>query len=161
MFNKSLPTFIPPFTYKHVTLPLPFLSLVELHKDTNKSSPKLFLEDTDHFVSAPYSPLFLHKSLVNTNYLFFIQHTPENTLKPRCFLVLVNHEETANLKIDALHTGNYHVNFLSRYPNTNHLCDNIIRWRLEWYVYQLDDQNISVYEARMLYSPKRKLIQTI
>ena len=35
-----------------------------------------------------HSPLVLHKALVNTDYLFFIQYTPENTLKTRWFLVM-------------------------------------------------------------------------
>ena len=46
------------------------------------SPPKPLLEDIDHFISTPRSPFVLNKSLVNTNYLFFNQYTPENIFKP-------------------------------------------------------------------------------
>lgn len=77
-FNKALPTYTPPFTYKYATLqfpngPLtPFLSLVEFYQDTKTSPPKPFLEDTIHFIPTPHVPVVSHKYLINTDCLFFI-----------------------------------------------------------------------------------------
>ena len=36
------------------------------------------------------------------------------------------------------------------------LCDDKSRWWSEWHEYQLDDNNVPVYGARMLFSLKRK-----
>ena len=36
------------------------------------------------------------------------------------------------------------------------LCDEKSRWWSEWHEYQLDDNNVPVYGARMLFSQKRK-----
>ena len=53
-------------------------------------------------------------------------------------------------------TGGCHVTFFARHPDDNHLCDNRVRWWSEWNEYQLDENNVQVYGARMLFSPKRK-----
>ena len=53
-------------------------------------------------------------------------------------------------------TGDYHVTFLARHPDDNYLCDDKVRWWPELHKYQLDDNNIPVYGARILCSPKRK-----
>ena len=100
---------------------------MELYKDTYTSPPNPLLEDTNHVVSHPSSPLALYNSLVNTYCLFLIQYTSKNTLKPRWLLVQVTNEETATLQMNSLYTGYYHVKFLSRYPDNNHLCDAIAR----------------------------------
>ena len=84
---------------------------------------------------------------------FFIQYTPEYTLKSYWFLVQVNSEETPRSQINSLHTGDYRVNFLSIRPDDSHLCT---RWWLAWYKYHLDNQNVSTYDARMLLGPKQK-----
>ena len=86
-------------------------------------------------------------------FLFFIQYTFENTLKLRCFFFQVNHEQTITLQMNSLHTGDYHVNILSRYPNDSHLCDYIARQWLKQYIYHLDYRNGPVYGTRMLFGP--------
>ena len=53
-------------------------------------------------------------------------------------------------------TGDYYVTFLARHPDDKHVCDNRAQWWPEWHKYQLDDSNVPVYGARMLFSPKRK-----
>ena len=88
---------------------------------------------------------------------FYIQYISEDTIKLRWFLVLVNYNETEIIKIDSLRTGDCHVTFLPRYPFDKHLCDDVAHWWPEWHEYFLDNSNIHVYGARILFSPKRKL----
>ena len=58
--------------------------------------------------------------------------------------------------MDSLYTGYYHVNFLSRYSADKHLCDDFSRWLPEWNKYYIDNDDIPVYSARMIFSSKRK-----
>ena len=69
----------------------------------------------------------------------------------------MNHDEATKLKIDLLYTCDYHLNFLSRYLKDNHMCDDVAWWGRELYKYHLDDQNVPVYGARMLFGSKQKL----
>ena len=85
-----------------------------------------------------------------------MQYIPEDIIKPRWFLVQVNHHETEILKLYSLRTRNYHITFLSRHPTDKNFCDYAVHWWLEWHEYYLDDSNIPVYGVRMLFSPKRK-----
>ena len=98
----------------------------------------------------------MHESLENTDCFFFIHYLPEDTVKPRWFRVQVNHIETAILKMNPSTTGDYHVTFLSRHPDDNHLCDDITRWWPEWHAYSLNDENIPVYGLPMLFKPNIK-----
>lgn len=98
----------------------------------------------------------MNASLDNTDCLFFIHYLPADTVKPRWFLVQVHHIETVLLKLDPSTKGDYHVTFLSRHPDDNHFCDDVIRWWPEWYEYLLNDDNIPVYGSRILFTPNRK-----
>ena len=53
-------------------------------------------------------------------------------------------------------TGDYHVTFLFRHPDNNHLCDDGTRQWPEWHEYSLDDKNIPVYGSRMLFKKSCK-----
>ena len=92
-FDKLLETSIPPFTYKYDTLELldesvyPFLSVVDLHDETNTLIPQPLYENVDDDISLIPFPLTLHNSLENTDCLFFIQYTPEDTIKPWWYLI--------------------------------------------------------------------------
>ena len=88
--------------------------------------------------------------------MFFIRYTPEDTFKQRWFLVQINYDETALLKMTSETTGDYHVNFLARHLDDKHLCDENARWLPEWHEYKLDSDNIPVYGDRAQFSPKRK-----
>ena len=134
-FNILFQTSIPPFTYQHDTLKLPnesippFPSVIELYEETNTYSPsKPLFEKVDDSISNPLFPLALHKLLDAIDCCFFIQYTPDDTIKPRSFLVKVNHIETEILKMDSSYTENYHVTFLSRRPVDKHLYDDVFRW---------------------------------
>ena len=58
--------------------------------------------------------------------------------------------------MDSFRTKDYQVTFLSRHPVDKHLCDDVACWWPEWHEYYLDDANIQVYGARMLFNPRRK-----
>ena len=145
MVNKPLPTSIPPSTYTHDTLRMPTASLsssssvTELHNETHTCPPRPLFEKVDNNFLKPFSPLALYKYLAKIDCLFFIQYIPEDTIKPRWFLVQINHHETEILKIHSLRTGDYHVTFFSRHPANKHLCDDVARWWPEWHEYYLDD----------------------
>ena len=53
-------------------------------------------------------------------------------------------------------TGDYHVTFLSEYPDDKHLCHDKERQWPEWNEYKLNENNVLVYWDIMLFSPKRK-----
>ena len=133
-FSKPLKISVTYFTYKYATLKLsdesiyPFPSVVELHHEINTLPPQPLCEKVDANISKPPSPLTLHKSLEKKDYLFFVQYTSKGTIKPRWFLVQVNHIETKILKIDSLRTGDYHIICLSRHLDDKHLCDDTSRW---------------------------------
>ena len=159
-FNKPLQTPISPFTYQLILLKYqssPFLSFHQWVYFMKKLTlvPQLLFEKVDATFSNTLSPLTLHKSFDTIYCLFFIQYISKNTIKPRWFLVQINHHETEILKIDLLCTGNYHVTFLSHHPADKYICDDVNRWLLEWHKYYLDDSNIPIYGAHMLFSPKR------
>ena len=103
----------------------------------------------DTLFSLPFS-LILHTSLENTDCLFFIHYLPVHTVKPHWFLVQVHHIETTLLKLDPSTTGDYHDTFLSRHPDDNYLYDDVSLWWPEWHDYSLNDENITVYDSRML-----------
>ena len=162
-FNKPLPTSILPFTYTRDTLRIPttsipsFPSANKLHNETHTCPPQPLFKKVDNTFSNPLSSLVLHNSLAKTDYLFFIQYIPEDTIMPRWFLVQVKHDETEIFKMDSLRTEKYHVTFLFLHLSDKHLCDDSPRWWHEWHEYYLDDSNIPVYGVRMFFNPIRKL----
>ena len=81
-----------------------------------------------------------------------IHYTRSQSDKVKIFTSL----QTAILNIYPATTGDCHVTFWARHPDDKHLCDDRARWRPEWHECQLDDNNVLVYGARILFSPKRK-----
>ena len=86
-FSKPVPTKYSSFTYNHNTLKFPgkslllFPSMLVLHNETNTCSLKLLLASDDYSLPSPPSPLTLHNSLTDSDFLFFIRNLPENTAK--------------------------------------------------------------------------------
>ena len=107
---------------------LPYPLVVEFHDKTNTCPPTPLIEKVADNISKSLSPRALHKSLTTIDCLFIIQYVPEDTIKPRWFLVQVNHPETKILKMGSLRIGDYHVTFLSRHPADKHLCDDTVCW---------------------------------
>ena len=132
-FDKPLKTSIVPFIYKHRTLKVstkyvsPFPSVVELHNDTNTCPPPPLVEAVDDTLSSHPSLLALHTFLEKNRFPLLIQYLPDDTITPRCFLVQVNHIETAILKFNPSTTGDYHVTFISHHRDNNYLCDDVAR----------------------------------
>ena len=68
----------------------------------------------------------------------------------------MNHVDAKQLKMNSLRTKDYYVNFLSRHSDDSYLCDDIARWWINWHGYHLDNQNVSMYNDRILFCPKRE-----
>ena len=132
--------------------------MLDLHDETKTCSPKLLLATEDYSLPPPQYPLKLYNSLADydSDCLFFIQYLPKYTVESCWFLVQINHIETEILNMDSKRTGNYHVTFLSRYPNDNNICDDNARWMPLWHEYKNDKNGVPIYGARMLLGPKRK-----
>ena len=162
-FDKPPRTSKPLVEYDHPVLtfqessPSPFTSVSDFH-DVSKTpcAPPLINKFPDTDIISSLSPLVLFNSLSNSNCLFFIRYTPEDTFKQRWFLVQINYDETSLLNMTPETTDDYHVNFLARHLDDSHLCDEKARWWLEWHEYKLISNNIPVYSARVLFSPKQK-----
>ena len=128
-FNKPISTSVSPITYNHDTLqfpdksPLPFPSVLELHKEINTFSPKPLVTTDDYSLLPSPSPLTLHNSLTDSDCLFFIRYLPENTLKVCWFLVHINHIKTTLLNMNSKRKGDYHVTFISRHPKDSYRYD--------------------------------------
>ena len=150
LYNKKwcsiLPnTSSPPFLHDHTTLSFSpeatstFSTLAKHHEDTNSSPPAphflkiIFIPNNYHL-----TPSTLHTSILNSDGLFFIQYTPEDTFKSQWFLVHINHTETLQLQMDLETTCDYYVTFLSRHSSDNILYDVEARWFPLWYAYVLD-----------------------
>ena len=138
--------------YQHDTLklsydaPLRSSSVSDLHKETNTCPPKPILDKEDGFLSSPPSPIALHNSLHNSDYLFCVRYITENTVKATLFLVQINHAETLTLGMDSNTTGDYHFSFLSRHPEDDKLYDDKVRWWLLQYEYVNNSNNVPVME---------------
>ena len=139
-----------PVTTKHS------IFLLDLYKERITSHHHPLLEKSDHIVSSVPPPFTLNKSFVTSNYLFFIKDTPEITLKPRWFLVQVNHKAKAELKMNSLDTVNYNGTFVSWYKDDSYLCDDVAGWWLEWYEYHLDNKKVPIYSNRIIFGPTQK-----
>ena len=89
----------------------PFPALAKFHEDTHTSPPFPLLEDDFVSKNSPLTPSTLHKSISNSNCLFFIQYTPEDTFRSQWFLVQINHSESLQLQMNPETISDYHVTF--------------------------------------------------
>ena len=93
LFSKPPAISCQPFLHNHNTLSFPsdapshFPILVSFHKDTNTSPSTPLLDDGINIDISPPSSFSLYESILRSNGLFFIQYTPENTLKSLWVLV--------------------------------------------------------------------------
>ena len=94
-FNKPLHTSTLKLVYDHYTLHFPDTSrpaspsVSELHRETNTCPPTLSIEPDDYSPSSNPSSLTVHRSLSNSDCLFFIRYIPENTFKS-CWQIFLN-----------------------------------------------------------------------
>ena len=160
--DKPPRTSDPLFEYDHPDLafskcpPTLFLSVSDLRENSKTRCVPPLIEQFPTGILSPLSPLDLFNSWSNSNGLFFIRYTSEDTFKQRWFLVQINYDKTALLKINPETTSDYHLIFLARHPDDTHLCDDKARWRPEWHEYKLDSDKVLVYGVRVLFLPKRK-----
>lgn len=134
----------------------------ELNQDT--SDTQLF-EPT---IPSPYPlPTIEHQSIItipsipdltnsinlSTDKLIFIQYTPENTLRPKWFLVQVDMDLTLANDVSFASTGIYVCSFLARHPSDITKTDERSRWWPDWYSYTCQSDGTIIYGKRVLFRP--------
>jgi len=122
----------------------------KLHKETDKYFQKPLLETVDYSLFLSPSLLTLNNSLTNSDCLPFIRYIPENTLNPCRFLVQINHAQTTLLNLDLKNTGDYHVTFISRHSDDSYLCDDTTCWFPLWHEYKNHENDVSIYDVRIV-----------
>lgn len=55
--------------------------------------------------------------------------------------------------------GDYHVRCLDQHLDDNYLCQDTVRWWLECHEQKLDQKNVTVYVACILFFPNSKINQ--
>ena len=148
-FNKLLNISISSFSYKYNILKIP-------DKTIYTYLPKPLLEIVDHTISSSPSQLALYNSLTDSDCHFFIQYIFEDTLRLRWFLVQINPAEIKLLNVDSKNTDDCRITSISQYLDDSHLCYDTTRWYHLWYEYNLDDKNISVGGAWIIFDLKDK-----
>ena len=88
------------------TIPSPLQPLNE-KVDTNNCSP----------LTSP----FLHKPLLTTDALFFVQNIPDDTFKSCWDLMKINYDDTEKLNMEPRTKGDCRGTFLSRHPSDDSL----------------------------------------
>ena len=76
-------------------------------------------EDTNN--CSPLTPPFLHKSLLITDGLFFVQNISDDTFKSCWDLMKINYDDTEKLNMEPRAKGDCHGTFLSRHSSDNSL----------------------------------------
>ena len=122
--------------------------------------PSPTVEETTNSVLNPIS------DPVNfSNKLFFVQYTPEGTLRARWYLIQVDMESTLEVNPHYATDSLYWCVFLARHPDDNKKSDELCRWWPDWYRYKTCVQtNDIIYGDRILIRPnaipcKTKFIQ--
>ena len=100
-----------------------------------------------------------------SNKLFFVQYTPENTLRARWYLIQVDMESTMEANPSYATNNLYYCVFLARHPNDHKKSDQLCRWWPDWYRYtRCPKTNDIIYGHRILIRPNtlpchKKIIQ--
>lgn len=86
---------------------------------------------------------------------FFIKYTPENTIRPKWFLVKADMDSTAAEKCHPQVTGNYYCVFYCRHPRNSALSDERSWLWPEWYRFEYNTRNPDkiIYGDQILIRP--------
>ena len=75
----------------------------------------------------------LVKQLTLSGLLFFIQYVPDQTIRPRWYLIEVLPYVSTTQVLRAKATGKCKVSYSVRHPDDNSMNDDLERWRTDWY----------------------------
>jgi hypothetical protein len=131
-------------------------SVKELHEETNTALPTI--EDTPSSVPAVSTTARnLHELLTQSNQtLLFIQYTPNETLRPRWYLVNVDIAATTELNPNFSTNHRYFCSFLAKHNADRNKSDECSRWWPDWYEYsRCDITNEIIYGKRVLFRPNQ------
>ena len=167
--NKpTLPLPLAPVTQPNSLLPIDKLAfqphIPSIKELNSKDQPDTLFVSTN---SNPYpeptldtksTPTTITSSTLHTNIelstdrLFFIQFTPEDTLRPKWFLVQIDLEMTTEYNQSSNTVGTYVCSFLARHPKDINKTDERSRWWPDWYSYKKKN-NVITYGQRVLFRP--------
>ena len=167
--KPKLPLPLAPIDTPNHSLPIDKLSfkphipsISELILD-NKEPPQLFESSAscpypqpsvEYNPSEPKSATELATQIdISVDRLFFIQFTPENTLRPKWFLVQIDLDLTLTNDTSFVTSGIYVCSFLARHPNDLTKNDERSRWWPDWYSYKRQNDNTIIYGQRVLFRP--------
>ena len=102
--------------------------MIKLHKETHIVPPTSVGNPRSISKPTPYSPAELFDRITSTCNLFFIQYIPEDSIRPRWFLVRIELELSYSLDLQSESTDNNLVVFLTRHPEDTHKTDHQVRW---------------------------------
>ena len=87
--------------------------------------------------------------------MVFIQYIHTGSFHPRWCLIQVLLDLIHKLNLDFTNNNHYLCTFLARQPKDGKKHDNIARWWLEWYGYQLGHGKVLVFGKRDLFHTNR------
>ena len=133
--------------------PHQFPTVKELHDSTDTKPPTP--EENNTCVKTQSDSTSIHNLINETNqHLFFIKYTPEDTLRPRWFLIEVDLEATQESNPHYLTNGRYYCAFLAKHRLDSNKSDELSRWWHDWYTYTICPKtNAIVYQKRVAFPP--------
>ena len=122
-----------------------------LFKESNINQPSIDFEETEDTITPCYSASDFNNL---SNSLFFIQYTPEGTMRRRWYLIQVDIVSTKKINPDFASNGEYWCVFLATHPDDNKKSHELSRWWPEWYRYTTcNKSNDIIYGDRILIRP--------
>ena len=147
-------TFTIPLDQAALETPHVFPTTMELHAESNTDMSAIEVEE-DHHTDAPSTKA--EQIVSSKDKLFFIQYTPEGTMKARWYLVQVDMESTAEVNPNYSTNGEYYCVFLAKHRDDNPKSDEHSRFWPDWYRYTKDPiTGIITYTVRVLFPPHRQ-----
>ena len=131
-------------------------SIKQLHEETATTLPSIEeIPISDPVVSTTARNLY--ELLTQSNQtLLFIQYTPNETLRPRWYLVNVDIVATTESNPNFRTNHKYFCSFLAKHHADHNKSDECSRWWPDWYEYtQCDTTQQIIYGKRVLFRPNQ------
>jgi hypothetical protein len=135
-------------------------TMAEMHQELGTSPPEPETNESPENLDTDnnYTPATLFTKLTDNTreQLFFIQYTPENTLRPRWYLVEVDLQATKDLNAQYQTNGKYYCSFLAKHRSDNSKSDEFSRWWNDWYTYhRCKETDVIIYDKRVAIPPNQ------
>ena len=131
-----------------------FPTTTELHAETNTGIPTIEIEEDQYSEDLSTNAEQIRSS---KDKLFFVQYTPEGTMRVRWYLVQVDIESTMEVNPNFINNGEYYCVFLAKHRDDNPKSDEHSRFWPDWYRYTKDPvTKVITYTVRVLFPPHRQ-----